>query len=534
MKFIVSLVLHGVLLGAFLAGCSSTTKPSVPAQPASSAAPAMAVAPPQDGAAVQGVVGRHDRLLVAATREGDTLQALALRFLGSASHAWRLAQANPTLGERLPLAGGRLVVVPLLAPPAHGVSAEGVQTVPILCYHRFGSGPNKMMMSPLQFEAQLQWLAREGYKVLRLSELQAFLAAREAPPPRSVLITVDDGYESFHRHAFPLLRKYGMPATLFVYSDIVGRGDGLNWTQLRELAESGLVDIQAHSKTHRNFNTRQAQESEASYRHHIGLELRQPRQLLEQRLASAGVKVTAFAYPYGESNDWVVQMLPREGYSLGFTVHAGGNPFYASPRLLRRTMIYGDSDLEDFKTKLQIQRVMPFSPPGASALGAPTASPPASASVSASSTTSTTTWTSVPSATNSQRAWPPAAYPMPTATERAAFAQQHRLAARGAAAQSQHVQAQRRWDILLALLPDDREAQAGYTQASTALRVGAAERLARARSAQARGDTEGAERSYLETLAWEPENQAAAEALRALEHRRGPHTKAPSFGRAPV
>ncbi len=346
------------VLPALLLGCGTPTAPSAPAPP-----PAAAVlappAPPVDGAAVQGVVGRHERLLVAAARDGDTLQTLAHRFLGSAHLAWRVAQANPALPERLPLSAGRLVVVPLQAPPGHGVSVEGVQTVPILCYHRFGSGPGKMMMSPLQFEAQLQWLAREDFKVLRLSELQAFLAAREAPPPRSVVITIDDGYESFHRHAFPLLRKYGMPATLFVYSDIIGRGDGLSWQQLRELADSGLVDIQSHSKTHRNLNARQAQEGEAAYRQNLTQELRQPRQLLEQRLAAwspnAGTKVTAFAYPYGESNDLVVEMLPREGYALGLTVHAGGNPFFASPRLLRRVMIYGDHDLEDFKARLQVR-----------------------------------------------------------------------------------------------------------------------------------------------------------------------------------
>ncbi len=346
------------LLGAVtLLGCATAPAPNVQA-PAPIPPPVAAPEPPAapiDGAGAQGVVGRHERLLVAAARDGDTMETIAQRHLGSASLAWRLVQANPSLPERLPMPSGRLVVVPLLPPPGHGVTLDGVQTVPILCYHRFGSGPGKMVMSPLRFEAQLQWLAREGYKVLRLSELQAFLAAREAPPPRSVVITIDDGYESFHRHAFPLLRKYGMPATLFVYSDIIGRGDGISWSQLRELADSGLVDIQSHSKTHRNLNARTAQEGDAAYRQNLTQELRHPRQLLEQRLAGPSTKVNAFAYPYGESNDLVVDLLAREGYALGFTVHAGGNPFFASPRLLRRTMIYGDHDLDDFKARLQIR-----------------------------------------------------------------------------------------------------------------------------------------------------------------------------------
>ncbi len=133
----------------------------------------------------------------------------------------------------------------------------------------------------------------------------------------------------------------------------------------------------------------------------------------------------------------------------------------------------------------------------------------------------------------SKPAWPPPAFPMPSAAEVASFAQAQRLAARNAVAAGQPVQAQRHWDVLLALQPSDAEALAGHAQASTALRAGAAERMARARAAQARGDTELAVRNYLEALAWEPEHSAAAEALRALEHQRALRNKPLSFARAP-
>jgi hypothetical protein len=61
--------------------------------------------------------------------------------------------------------------------------ATAIQTVPILCYHRFGSGSSKMLVAPAQFEAQLEWLARHHYKVLRLRDLAGFLAGREATAP---------------------------------------------------------------------------------------------------------------------------------------------------------------------------------------------------------------------------------------------------------------------------------------------------------------------------------------------------------------
>ncbi len=130
-------------------------------------------------------------------------------------------------------------------------------------------------------------------------------------------------------------------------------------------------------------------------------------------------------------------------------------------------------------------------------------------------------------------AWPLAAFPIPRASELAAYTQQLRTAARQAAAQAQHGQAQRGWDIVLALEPADSEARAGYAHAAATLRAGAAERLARARAAQTRGDTDGAMRNYLEALSLEPDNVAAAESLRSLEHQRALRNKPLSFARSP-
>jgi peptidoglycan/xylan/chitin deacetylase (PgdA/CDA1 family) len=323
------------------------------------------------------VAGRSDKLLVYLPAEGDTLPAIAARFLGKADRAWQIADANfrsdnPARGEAgssgnaggspgtvaWQIQAGTPLVVPLAAGKALGVDADSYQSVPILCYHRFGSGPSKMIVSPSQFEAQLAWLARNNFRVLRLSELAGFLAAREALPQRSVVITIDDGYESVHRHAFPLLKKYGVPATLFMYTDFVGAGDGLSWAQLQELAASGLVDIQAHSKTHRNLIEKGTAESDTSYRQNIDNELRAPRQALEKRLAVLGVKVRHFAYPFGDANDLVLEGMKRHQYDLGVTVNPGGNPFFSHPLMLRRTMIFGDHDLEDFKSRLQIRKPM--------------------------------------------------------------------------------------------------------------------------------------------------------------------------------
>jgi peptidoglycan/xylan/chitin deacetylase (PgdA/CDA1 family) len=189
--------------------------------------------------------------------------------------------------------------------------------------------------------------------VIRLAQLPEFLAGREPLPQRSVVVTIDDGYESVHRYAAPLLRSHGFAATLFVYTDFIGAGNALSWAQLQELSRGGLIDVQAHSKSHRNLIERGAGESDERYRQAIDAEARVPREMIERRLQTP---VREFAYPFGDANEQVLQALGRQKYQLGLTVTPGGNAFYAQPLMLRRTMIYGDLDLEAFKAKLQISR----------------------------------------------------------------------------------------------------------------------------------------------------------------------------------
>ena len=116
---------------------------------------------------------------------------------------------------------------------------------------------------------------------------------------------------------------------------------------------SGLVSVQAHSKTHRNLIERSAGDTDTSYRQMLELEARAPREALERKLSAP---VRQYAYPYGDANEAVLDVLGRQQYQLAVTVNPGGNAFYAQPLMLRRTMIYGDHDLEAFKARLQTSR----------------------------------------------------------------------------------------------------------------------------------------------------------------------------------
>lgn len=347
----------GALVALVLAGCASRAPEApgagaepAPARPEVRAAERAAPAPVPVGGEL---IGRSERLLVVRPGAADTPATVAARWLGSADLAWQVSDANPGAAPGQPL------VVPLKPLHPLGVQGERMQTVPILCYHRLGPGSNRMVIAPSNFETQMNWLVRNDYRIIRLADLAGFLAGERALPARAVVVTFDDGYESVHRHAFPVLKRLGIPATVFVYTDFLGGGDALTWPQLQEMQASGLVDIQSHSKSHRNLVERLAGESEDRYRTAIEQEMRVPRDTLERRLPP--LKVRHLAYPFGDANEIVVDSAGRNGFELAATVTPGGNPFYAQPLLLRRTMIYGDMSLDTFRAKLQVSR--PLSAP---------------------------------------------------------------------------------------------------------------------------------------------------------------------------
>lgn len=369
-RLLMHLRLHvrsAVVMPLMLAGIVACSTPEL-AVPPTVAAPALPLGAPSAPLeryvqASGAVLGRNQRLLIYEAAAGDRLAGIATRFLGDAALGWTVAEANAIGVDSSETLAGRVLIVPLQPRNAVGVSAEQYQTVPILCYHRFGSPSSKMIISPASFAAQLDWLARNHFQVLRLADLAGFLAGHKPLPPRSVVITIDDGYESVHRHAYPLLKKYGFPATLFVYTDFIGAGDAISWAQMQEMSRSGLVDVQSHSKSHRNLIERGAQESEARYRQNIEIEMRQPRELIAKRLDGRALR--HIAYPYGDANVPVLEAATRAGFELGVTVIPGGNAFFAQPLMLRRTMIFGDLDLEGFKARLQTSRVFaaPAVPP---------------------------------------------------------------------------------------------------------------------------------------------------------------------------
>lgn len=324
-----------------IAGCATPPAP----QP-------VVIAPPQETVEAPpaiGAIARNERFAVYVPREQDTLASVAREFLGSENRAWEITQFNNVTN----IAAGEAIAIPLRPVNPLGISAKGYQTVPILCYHRVGPRANLMIMPRETFAAQMEYLARNNYNVIRLADLPDFMSGRRPLPPRAVVITFDDGHVSSYQHAYPILRQHGFAATFFVYTDFLGGGEGLTWAQINEMSKSGLIDIQSHSKSHANLIVRLAGETDQRYAARVQTELRVPREVIERNVPG---KVTHHAFPFGDANQVVLERLVQTGHELGLTVNPGGNAFFAYPLMLRRTMIFGGASMESFRSALQVFR----------------------------------------------------------------------------------------------------------------------------------------------------------------------------------
>jgi len=289
------------------------------------------------------VIGKNEHFVVLYVRKYQSLQQLSAQYLGDSSLTWIIEKANNVRR----ISKDQEIIIPLKTIPGQ-FSPSGYQVVPMLIYHRFGKDANKMTVTPKAFEAHLQLLNRQGYTVIPLLHLQGFLLGKKILPEKAVVITIDDGYQSVYHLALPLIEKYQIPVTLFLYSDYINQG-GLTPQQIKALKSTGLISIQAHSKTHANLSHKHPKESQQAYLKRLKLEIEYPKHFIHQKL---GGSIDSFAYPFGDFNRQVVDQVKRSNYQLGLTVSSGENTIFTSPWVLRRKQVLGNYDLAHFTALL--------------------------------------------------------------------------------------------------------------------------------------------------------------------------------------
>jgi peptidoglycan/xylan/chitin deacetylase (PgdA/CDA1 family) len=203
------------------------------------------------------------------------------------------------------------------------------RTLAILGFHKIGSPPaggweSWFYVSEDRFAGFLTDLHDKGWEVIDLGRFLQSLETPEILPERSALLTFDDGYGSMCRVTLPLLRRFDVPAVLFVPTDYVGGHNSFDagvepdepicdWADLRELARGG-VSIQSHAASHRRFSELSAHEREQ--------EVVRSKATLEEHL---GTPCDAIAFPYGDPGPSEEPgMLATAGYRAAFLY--GGKP----------------------------------------------------------------------------------------------------------------------------------------------------------------------------------------------------------------
>ncbi|MGQ9705428.1 MAG: polysaccharide deacetylase family protein [bacterium] len=226
--------------------------------------------------------------------------------------------------------------------------------VTIFMYHRFVDIPrNPYEISVTQFEEEMRYLYENGYKTITLGQYIDAVYSKDVSslPEKPVVLTVDDGYKSFLTRAYPILKKYGFTATLFIYTNFIGNGgSSLSWNELRELVKEG-IEIGSHSKSHSNIASPKRMKYSVSYDTFLDLELGQSKEILERNL---GVNIRLFAWPYGSYNQTAVKKAVEHGYEGILTVKPGSINLDSDLLYIRRYGVYPSTKLELFALRLKM------------------------------------------------------------------------------------------------------------------------------------------------------------------------------------
>jgi peptidoglycan/xylan/chitin deacetylase (PgdA/CDA1 family) len=202
-------------------------------------------------------------------------------------------------------------------------------------YHKLDNQylESKLSVCPDSFRKQMDFLRKNDYNVVSLKELVSLIKSGRTIPRNTVTITFDDGYENNYDCAYPVLRMYRIPATIFITAENMGKEGFLTWQQVREMAENG-VDIGSHGMTDVIF-------TEIKDKERLKNEIFKSKELIEGRI---GKKVNFISYPLGQFNENIIDMVKDAGYLGACATNPGGDYPAHDPYALKRIRISRTSD----------------------------------------------------------------------------------------------------------------------------------------------------------------------------------------------
>lgn len=179
------------------------------------------------------------------------------------------------------------------------------------------------------FAQQMEYLVSRGYHTIPSGQLIKALHDHVSLPPKSVVLTFDDGYQDIYDYVFPLLKKYNLTASLAIPTGLMGvHADTnyyLSWQELKEMVDSGHVVADDHTWSHADVGHATVDKDQ--------FEILTAKQQLEQYL---GKSITTFVYPYGTYKPFVISLLIKDGFLGAFTTRPGmmqcASQIYSLPR----------------------------------------------------------------------------------------------------------------------------------------------------------------------------------------------------------
>lgn len=195
---------------------------------------------------------------------------------------------------------------------------RGKYVVPIVMYHSVypdAKPENRLTVSPDTFERQMFFLKSHRYNVLPLESIAALIKAKKKIPHKTIAITFDDGYKDNYIYAFPVLKRHGLPATIFLIVNEIGRpqNDRLNWKEIKEMQDSGFISFGSHTLNHPLLTEIKSEDE-------LSKQISGSKKILEENL---GRKVIEFSYPEGRFNTKIKELVMEAGYKLAVATNPG-------------------------------------------------------------------------------------------------------------------------------------------------------------------------------------------------------------------
>jgi len=247
----------------------------------------------------------------------------------------------------------KLLIKNLIYGFLYWLPAESGRAV-ILMYHSIGDNTVYFTVKTEAFSEQMDYLAKNGYNVVTLNSLVEALKT-ESMPPKTVVLTFDDGYRDNFSNAYPILKKHGFPATIFLVTGYLGQQipnssgqalSALSWEEIREMAAGGLIDFQPHTVQHKKDYLSDEQ--------NLKTEIADSKRGLEEKLLKT---CRLFAYPSGKYNDAAIKILKDLGFEAAVTVVKGTVNPRADLFRLNRNSIDSRINLNMFKTIIKRGRI---------------------------------------------------------------------------------------------------------------------------------------------------------------------------------